>query len=176
MRSLILLANFRRRVSSGKSIASKPKATKNESQMHKLAIISLVRSTPFKPQEKTRMTRHNSRLSKKAYEILLIHQGGVCAICKRTNPSCNGKPPYQLATDHSHFSNADRGLLCDRCNKLLGLAEDSPELLFRAILYLKEHDGIQFWGLSGNLDLKHSFETQGAGPNPQQGESNAREN
>ena len=37
-------------------------------------------------------------------------------------------------------------------------------------------DGIQFWGLSGNLDLKHSFETQGAGPNPQQGESNAREN
>jgi hypothetical protein len=40
------------------------------------------------------------------------------------------------------------------------------ELLFRAIIYLKEHDGIQFWGLRGNLDQKHSLETQEAGPDP----------
>jgi hypothetical protein len=79
------------------------------------------------------MSRHNSRLSKEAYETFLIHQGGGYAICKHGNPSYNGREPDRLATDHSHYSNADRGLLCHRCNKLLGLADDSPELRERYV-------------------------------------------
>ena len=57
------------------------------------------------------------------------------------------------------------------------MIQDSPELLFRMIVYLKEHDGIQFWGLSGNLDAKAFFETQDGGTSPQEEETkNVREN
>jgi len=51
------------------------------------------------------------------------------------------------------------------------MVQDSPELLFRMIVYIKEHDGVQFWALSGNLDRKHSLETQDAGAEPYETES-----
>ena len=57
------------------------------------------------------------------------------------------------------------------------MIQDSPELLFRMIIYLKEHDRIQFWGQSGNLGLKHSLKTQDGGADPQEEETkNVREN
>jgi hypothetical protein len=59
------------------------------------------------------------------------------------------------------------------------LAEDSPELLLRAIVYLKEHDNLKFWGLSGDLDQqylqKHSLDTEDGGVDAQE-ENNARAN
>jgi hypothetical protein len=59
------------------------------------------------------------------------------------------------------------------------LAEDSPELLFRAIVYHKEHDNLKFWGLSGDLDRqylqKHSLDTGDGGVDAQE-ENNARAN
>jgi Recombination endonuclease VII len=85
--------------------------------------------------------KRNYGITEDEYESLLISQGGVCAICKQTNPAKGDREPERLAVDHNHRSGANRGLLCQRCNKLLGLAEDSQELLFRAQVYLREHDG-----------------------------------
>jgi len=59
------------------------------------------------------------------YETLLTVQGGVCAICKQSNPTKGEQEPERLAVDHSHYSGTTRALVCQRCNKLLGLAEDS---------------------------------------------------
>ena len=61
---------------------------------------------------------------------LLDAQGAVCAICK----GGNGK--RALSIDHDHATGAVRGLLCDRCNPMLGYARDDVAVLQAAIEYL----------------------------------------
>lgn len=66
---------------------------------------------------------------------LELTQNNCCAIC--------GKSEYEerkrLALDHNHETGVIRGLLCGRCNRLIGFAEDSPDILQSAINYLKKH-------------------------------------
>ena len=70
------------------------------------------------------------------YNIMLVAQGGVCFICKQTE---DGR--YKsLAVDHNHFTGKVRGLLCSKCNRALGLFQDSRALLQEADKYLKEND------------------------------------
>lgn len=61
---------------------------------------------------------------------LLEAQGSVCAICG------NGEQQRALAVDHDHETGAVRGLLCDRCNPMLGYARDDIAVLQAAIMYL----------------------------------------
>ena len=65
------------------------------------------------------------------YFDMLDKQGGVCAICKRTEPS--GK---KLAADHCHTTGKIRGLLCRNCNVALGLFQDDPVRILIALDYL----------------------------------------
>jgi len=44
----------------------------------------------------------------------------------------------RMAVDHDHITGEVRGLLCKRCNRALGILEDSIELLQRAIQYLQK--------------------------------------
>jgi hypothetical protein len=67
------------------------------------------------------------------YLVLLEAQGGVCAICG------NSEQKRQLAIDHDHETGEIRGLLCDRCNPMLGYAQDDIAVLEAAIAYLKKH-------------------------------------
>lgn len=67
------------------------------------------------------------------YDAMLEGQGGCCAICGKT-PAENNR---RLATDHNHETGEVRGLLCDNCNRALGLLQDSPEVCRRAMLYLR---------------------------------------
>ena len=69
------------------------------------------------------------------YEQLLIEQNGGCAICG--GQPTNGK--NRLSVDHNHKTNKNRGLLCDCCNRAIGLMKDSPELLRLAAAYLQRH-------------------------------------
>lgn len=66
-------------------------------------------------------------------EYLVMHeaQSGRCAICGKPE---NGK---RLAVDHDHETGEVRGLLCQNCNRGLGLFVDNPELLERASAYLR---------------------------------------
>lgn len=41
-----------------------------------------------------------------------------------------------MAIDHCHISGQVRGLLCPRCNTVLGSCEDDVELLVKMIDYL----------------------------------------
>jgi len=78
------------------------------------------------------------------YDALVREQAGLCAICRR--------PPEQgrvkrLVVDHDHrccpanrsCGECVRGLLCNWCNRLLGMATDDPERLRSAILYLERN-------------------------------------
>lgn len=71
-------------------------------------------------------------LSDKQFLDLLYAQHGLCSICqvafsKRVRP----------VVDHCHGSGDVRGLLCHHCNTGLGLLGDNPQILKRAIKYLK---------------------------------------
>ncbi|MBB4940745.1 hypothetical protein FHR32_005122 [Streptosporangium album] len=76
------------------------------------------------------------------YERLLAAQGGVCAIC---GGSRNG-PGRRFHIDHDHTccpgvgscGRCIRGLLCGRCNTMVGLAKDDPERLLAAVRYLRK--------------------------------------
>lgn len=67
------------------------------------------------------------------YNAMFVAQGGVCAICgaERTD----GK---RLNIDHDHSTGRIRGLLCDRCNMVLGSIHDDCELLTNSIKYLQK--------------------------------------
>jgi hypothetical protein len=65
-------------------------------------------------------------------------QGHVCAICGGRNTySCTKKVDYDLYVDHCHSTGKVRGLLCNHCNRGIGLFKDDISNLERAILYLK---------------------------------------
>lgn len=93
------------------------------------------------------------KMPQEEYETQLIIQGGVCAICKSSNKSRGDEEPERLSVDHSHYSGANRGLLCQRCNKVLGMVLDSQELLIRMLEYLRKHDGSQIHFLDGRKCL-----------------------
>lgn len=70
-------------------------------------------------------------LSPEDYDLLLVAQGGVCAVC--------GIAPQgrRLAVDHDHDTGEVRGLLCNGCNRAIGWTNDDPGVLRRAAGYLE---------------------------------------
>lgn len=68
------------------------------------------------------------------FQTRLAAQGGGCAICQRTYGNVRRK---RLSVDHDHKTGVIRGLLCTRCNSVLGYMLDDPSLLRRAADYLE---------------------------------------
>lgn len=85
-------------------------------------------------------TARNCQLKKKfgitlaQYNELLNLQNGVCAICQKLCAS-----GMALAVDHDHEVTplAIRGLLCNTCNRAIGLLRDSPQICLSAASYLQ---------------------------------------
>jgi uncharacterized protein YbaR (Trm112 family) len=69
-------------------------------------------------------------LSPEQYEAAVEKHDGRCPICSE---------PAKLVIDHDHKTGAFRDIICDRCNRLLGVADDSVNLLHAAISYLHTH-------------------------------------
>jgi hypothetical protein len=82
------------------------------------------------------------------YNIMKAEQGGLCLICKgkrkrrrKPNPKKknrdrrrhNGK---RLCVDHDHKLRMVRGLLCGRCNCMIGYGDDDPWILNEGRKYL----------------------------------------
>jgi epoxyqueuosine reductase QueG len=65
------------------------------------------------------------------YDELLKKQNGVCAICLK---ACNKNK--RLSVDHDHKTGKVRGLLCNKCNRALGMFKDDPKLLRSAARYI----------------------------------------
>lgn len=70
------------------------------------------------------------------YDALLREQGGLCAICRTEGKKQRKDIRYALHIDHDHRTGRVRGLLCHRCNTVLGNAGDSQDILARAMAYL----------------------------------------
>lgn len=79
-------------------------------------------------------------LDNEAYQKMFAAQAGVCSICEKPEKrrAKNGQVRW-LAVDHDHATGANRDLLCSDCNQMIGFACDSPEILIKAIAYLRRH-------------------------------------
>ena len=69
------------------------------------------------------------------FKIRIAKQNGLCAICgvKMTRGTC---AHTTACADHDHSSGSNRGILCKRCNLLIGIAHDNITVLSKAIDYL----------------------------------------
>lgn len=71
------------------------------------------------------------------YNALLIKQNNCCTICNIKEVDINHGRNTYFAVDHCHVSGKVRGLLCYKCNSLLGFVNDDIETLKNAIKYLE---------------------------------------
>jgi hypothetical protein len=85
-------------------------------------------------KEATRAKRLASifNLTPDEYDLILDHQGGVCAICGRPP-----KPGKRLAVDHDHKTGFVRGLLCFLCNRRV-LGARSADVLVKTAAYVTD--------------------------------------
>ena len=90
--------------------------------------------------------RANHGISLDAYNTMLSHQNGVCAICgqKETIASKKTGKVSNLAVDHCHKTGQIRGLLCFHCNRGIGHFKDEVIILENAANYIKKSKGTNY--------------------------------
>ncbi len=66
------------------------------------------------------------------YNEMFIKQNESCLGCKQHRSLLK----RDLCVDHCHVTGKIRGLLCDSCNKALGLIKDNKDTLLNLITYL----------------------------------------
>ena len=110
------------------------KEYRQRSESHKRSVQKWRRGANGRAYQRRGMLKSNYGITQDGYDRMLTEQGGVCAICGTTNP---GGRYGCLVVDHNHATGKVRGLLCDRCNKGAGFFNDDPELLDKAVAYLR---------------------------------------
>lgn len=77
-------------------------------------------------------------LTVEEYDKLFIEQNGNCKICGNPETVIDKRTGKfrRLAVDHDHKTGKVRGLLCQKHNTMIGLAEDSIEILEAAKNYI----------------------------------------
>lgn len=75
------------------------------------------------------------------FKKLELAQNYLCAVCGNPETSVDsrlGKAIY-LAVDHCHLTGKVRQLLCGKCNRMIGMANEDASLLRKAAEYLEKH-------------------------------------
>ena len=102
---------------------------------------------PDKVKECRRLWWHKNRdklaatkygLTLEQYQQLVQDTNGICPICGVDlvfDSRCHGR----ACLDHDHSNGQIRGIICNRCNMLLGKAQDSVTILANAIKYLERY-------------------------------------
>jgi ATP-dependent 26S proteasome regulatory subunit len=87
-------------------------------------------------ERRHKSVKYKFGLTIEQYEALKSKQNNRCAICNRTQQE-RVKLAKELAVDHNHETNEIRGLLCNPCNRAIGMMKEDPELLEKAASYLR---------------------------------------
>lgn len=96
------------------------------------------RAANYTRVQTNRMLEVRYGITDSVYEQMLIAQGYVCAICHEPETArANNGRVRRLAVDHCHETGQVRGLLCHKCNRLLGDFSDNPDRLHQAAEYLR---------------------------------------
>lgn len=95
----------------------------------------------FAEVSRRKQLKHKYNITLEEYETLRVSQGCVCAICGSSKNNVTGKRrDWNWSVDHCHETGRVRGLLCNSCNRGLGMLGDTVERLEKALLYLKSND------------------------------------
>lgn len=70
------------------------------------------------------------------WDELFLAQGEACAICRT-----KARPTTGWVVDHCHATDLMRGILCPKCNFMLGNARDNPTILSAGVEYLGKFNG-----------------------------------
>jgi len=81
---------------------------------------------------KLRNLKYKHNLSYKDWLSIWEEQNGKCLICGKTFTK-----PSDAHVDHNHETGEIRGLLCGKCNRGIGMFDDNPEIMIKAIEYLE---------------------------------------
>lgn len=84
----------------------------------------------FGVKNQQRRVQRVYNLDEPTRQQMMFDQDHRCAMCGEES---------KLVIDHCHRSGKVRALLCDRCNRLLGVADDNIDLLKAAIAFLEVH-------------------------------------
>jgi hypothetical protein len=74
-------------------------------------------------------------ISLEEFENMKIKQQGKCAICKNVF-----KNSVDTCVDHNHTTGQVRELLCNHCNRAIGLFRESIDTVKSALNYLKKYN------------------------------------
>lgn len=80
--------------------------------------------------------RRKYGMAPERFAELMASQSEACATCK--TPFDWGDKQTKPHIDHCHVKGHVRGILCNRCNTVLGLCKDDPALLINLSNYLKK--------------------------------------
>ncbi len=103
---------------------------------HKVARIDHLNANPgsrYKYKRRTEL-KNNYGMTEDDYNFILEAQQGVCKICGTDR--ADRRTERRFAIDHCHKTGKIRGLLCNTCNRALGLFKDSTSSLVNALNYL----------------------------------------
>lgn len=91
-------------------------------------------------KKRIRDTKRKSKYGLSGLEVdrLRAEQNYSCCICKKHESTLR----RSLAIDHDHKTGENRGLLCDTCNRAIGLLQDNVYVLEQAVKYLQKYKKI----------------------------------
>ncbi len=120
-----------------------PEANKKAKQRYQVAHLEEIRKRDRAAKARMRSTnpevsreirrRFHERKEKERVALAGRPRPDKCEICGEFN--------LRICFDHCHNTGKFRGWLCDRCNKVLGIVKDSPELLENLANYLRLSNG-----------------------------------
>lgn len=91
----------------------------------------------FAEVNRRKLLKYRYGITLEDYYTLLNKQGGCCALCKTKQNGVSGKRrDWNWSVDHCHKTGKVRGLLCNQCNRGLGMLGDDVESIQKALDYL----------------------------------------
>lgn len=117
----------------GTGLCKECKKLKRNKQAHREWEAEWRKQNPEKARSKDRRARLMYRygLSENDLAMMALSQDGKCKICNQAT---------KLVIDHNHSTGKVRALLCDRCNRVLGVVENNLTLVEKMKIYLAKFE------------------------------------
>lgn len=125
----------------------KPKKAFKKRKRNKSGVTSACKSC-LRLREREKKLKYKYNMSVEDFNNLYELQNGNCAICNTHLE----KGTNDCSVDHDHNTGEVRGLLCNTCNRCLGMLDDSTKRLYSAIRYLKDSPSQKLDEFRGKVD------------------------
>ncbi len=90
--------------------------------------------------QRDKWLRNKYKIRYSDYEKMYESQNGLCAVCRTELDLTKKDNSRHIAcVDHSHKTNKVRGLLCNHCNRALGLLKEDKQTIKNLLEYVCLH-------------------------------------